>query len=83
MQSTVRLNSEVKTLLDSYKISNSESYEEVILRFLEYFAEDQLELSEELKTTIKYRLKNLEKGKILSATELIEKMNNKRKRMHV
>jgi len=69
--------------LDSYKISNSESYEEVILRFLEYFAEDQLELSEELKTTIKYRLKNLEKGKILSATELIEKMNNKRKRMHV
>ena len=59
MVTTIQISQELKKQLEVRKISNSESYEEIIWDLLE----DTMELSEEAKRHIEKSVKEIKEGK--------------------
>ncbi len=68
MYITLKISKEVKAILDSMKISPSESYEDVILDLIE----DHLELNPEFKRSLKIAEKEILQGRTVELSELLE-----------
>jgi len=76
---TVRMQVGLKNELDGLKVIDRESYESVIKRLVDYFKED-LELSENTKKLINERIKKVDKGKVISTQELLDKLRDNKNR---
>ncbi len=74
MYTTLKISKEVKAILDSMKISPSESYEDVILDLIE----DHLELNPEFKSSLKIAEKEILEGRTVELSELLEGLEGDR-----
>ncbi len=69
METTIKLSSDVKNMLDKFKIHERESYNDVI----QVMIEDSLELNDKTKQEIKEAKKRISKGEFYSQDD-VEKM---------
>jgi len=69
METTIKLSSDVKDMLDKFKIHERESYNDVI----QVMIEDSLELNDKTKQEIKEAKKRISKGEFYSQDD-VEKM---------
>ena len=70
MYTTIKVSRSVKELLDSMKISRSESYEDVILDLIE----DHLELNPEFRRSLENAEREIERGETVNMAELLREM---------
>jgi len=78
-RTTLSVSEGTKKILDSLKIIDRETYENVILRVVQNIVEDSVfEINNQTKGLITQRMENLNKGKVLSTKELIKKLREKR-----
>ena len=77
-RTTISVNEGTKRILDSLKIIDRETYDNVILRVVKNVVEDQFEINQKTKDILNKRMDNLNKGKVFSANELIKKLKEKR-----
>ena len=77
-RTTISVNEDTKKILDSLKIIDRETYDNVILRVVENIIEDQFEINQQTKDLLNKRMENLNKGKVFSTKELIKKLREKR-----
>ena len=70
MYTTIKVSRSVKELLDSMKISRSESYEDVILDLIE----DHLELNPEFRRSIEDAEREIERGETMDMAELLQEL---------
>ncbi len=70
MYTTLKISKEVKAVLDSMKISPSESYEDVILDLIE----DHLELNPEFKKQLMLAEREIAEGKTVELSELLDEV---------
>ena len=78
-RTTLSVSEGTKKILDSLKIIDRETYENVILRVVQNIVEDGVfEINNQTKGLITQRMENLNKGKVLSTKELIKKLREKR-----
>ena len=77
-RTTISVNEDTKRILDSLKIIDRETYDNVILRVVENVIEDQFEINQQTKNLLNKRMENLNKGKVFSTKELIKKLREKR-----
>jgi len=68
MYTTIKVSRSVKELLDSMKISRSESYEDVILDLIE----DHLELNPEFRRSLESAEREIERGETVEMAELLQ-----------
>ncbi len=66
MATTIQISEELQVMLKDRKISDNESYEDVILGLLE----DSAELSEETKKSIKQAEEDAKNGRVYSLSEV-------------
>ena len=76
-RTTISVNEGTKRILDSLKIIDRETYDNVILRVVKNVVEDQFEINQKTKDILNKRMDNLNKGKVFSANELIKKLKEK------
>ena len=77
-RTTISVNEDTKRILDSLKIIDRETYDNVILRVVENVIEDQFEINQQTKNLLNKRMENLNNGKVFSTNELIKKLREKR-----
>ncbi len=70
MYTTIKVSRSVKELLDSMKISRSESYEDVILDLIE----DHLELNPEFRRSLENAERKIERGETVDMAKLLREM---------
>ncbi len=70
MYTTIKLSREVKEILDSMKISRSESYEDVILDLIE----DHLELNPEFRRSLEQAEKEIVEGRTVELAKLLAEL---------
>lgn len=70
MDTTIQISGELLTRLKNMKISNKESYENIIWDLIE----DRLEFSEETNKNIELSRKQIKEGKTISLEDLKKKM---------
>ena len=70
MYTTIKVSRSVKELLDSMKISRSESYEDVILDLIE----DHLELNPEFRRSLENAEREIERGEMVDMAELLQEL---------
>ncbi|NPA76657.1 MAG: hypothetical protein GXN93_02795 [Candidatus Diapherotrites archaeon] len=70
MYTTIKVSREVKEILDSMKLSRSESYEDVILDLLE----DHLELNPRFRRSLEQAEKEIAEGKTVELAELLAEL---------
>ncbi len=70
---TIQISKELKEKLDSRKLFDRESYEEII----ENLIEDTMELSEETKRNIEQSLKDIKEGKVFTLEQIKREFNLK------
>lgn len=73
MATTIQISEETKDKLEYYKDYPRESYEDVIKKFIEILAEENMELSEETKKEIEEARKEFKAGKGISFEEVKRK----------
>jgi predicted transcriptional regulator len=66
MNTTIQITVQLKKLLDQFKLSERDTYNDVI----EMLVEDEMELSEETKREIQAARKEIKEGKYVSHEEL-------------
>lgn len=76
----IKVKMDTKALLQNLKVVERESYDDVIQRLIQHFAEDQLELNEPSRKIILERIKKLEEGRVLSLKEVLRKMDKEEKK---
>jgi ferritin len=73
-QTNIRLKLETKQVLNELKVIERESYDSVISRLIQNFAEEQLELNDLTKSLLQKRLNKVDQGKVLSTKELMKRL---------
>ena len=68
MATTLKISTETKKLLESMKMSKSESYEDVILDLIE----DHLELNPKFKKELEKAAKEVKEGKTIPLIKVLE-----------
>ncbi|MCX6747186.1 MAG: hypothetical protein NTU63_03580 [Candidatus Pacearchaeota archaeon] len=69
METTIKISSDIKKILDRLKLHERETYNDII----EVLLEDHLDLNEETKKEIKEARKSIEKGEFYTEEE-VERM---------
>ena len=78
-QTMIKIERDTVDILKRLRLVERESYNEVIKRILEDYLENHLELSEEMKKTIK-TLENIKKEDMLSSDEALAYLKNIKKK---
>lgn len=75
----IKVKMDTRALLQNLKVVERESYDDVIQRLIQHFAEEQLELNEQTRKVILERMNKIQEGKVLSLREVLGKMDKKGK----
>lgn len=70
METTIRISQSLKNKLDSIKVFNKESYNDII----EVLFEDNMEINEKTKKEIEEARKNIKAGKFVSHEEVKKRL---------
>ncbi len=82
-ETMIRIKSDTKEALQNMKIARRESYDEIIKRLIIMIQNpisSHLEMDKRLLTTLKGRVENVKKGKVMSTDELFKKLYLKKEK---
>ena len=72
MTTMIKVKTDTRALLGELKVVQRESYDDVIQRLIQHFAEDQLELNSQTRKVLLERTKNIKEGKVLSFQQMLD-----------
>ena len=75
-QTMIRIKADTKQALQSLKIARRETYDEVIKRLV--IIQTKPKINKELLTTLKQRMGEVKKGKVISTDELFKRLYSKK-----
>ena len=80
MITMIKVKTDTRQMLQGLKIIERESYDEVIQRLIQAFAENQLSINSQTRKIISNRLNKLKEGKALSFNQILEKIEDNEKK---
>ena len=80
MPTTLRVTKATKHMIDVFKVIPSESYDSVLKRAFEHLVEEHFELTDETKSMLVERMKKLQEGKVLSLSNVLQRMRQSKRR---